>query len=79
MPKNNQIHTVQNPKGGWDNKRPGAKRASSHHDTKAEAEKRGNVIAKNQQLEHVVHNKDGKISNPDSHGRDPNPPKDKKP
>lgn len=77
MPKTNQLHTVPNPKGGWDNKKTGAGRASSHHDTKAEAVERAKEIAKNQGLEHITHNRDGRISNPNSYGNDPCPPKDK--
>jgi hypothetical protein len=76
--KKKQIHTLPNPNGGWDNKKPGASRVSSHSDTKAEAEKIGGQIARNQNLEHITHNKDGKISNPDSFGNDPRSIKDKK-
>ena len=34
-------HVVPNPDGGWDVKRGGASRASSHHDTKSEAVQSG--------------------------------------
>ena len=33
--------------------------------------------SKEEHSELIPHRKDGKIQNPDSHGRDPNPPKDK--
>ena len=45
---------------------------------KKEAVDKGREISKNQDTELVIHNKNGKISNPDSHGNDPCPPKDKK-
>ena len=35
-------------------------------------------LAKKLKVEHVIHNKDGKISDKDSYGNDPFPPKDKK-
>lgn len=68
-------HVVPNPAGGWDVKRGGAGRASSHHDTKQEAVERGREISRNQGTEFRVHNKDGRIATSDSHGNDPNPPK----
>ena len=71
-------HLVPNPDGGWDVKRNGAERASAHAETKTEAEKLGREISRNQGTEFVIHGKDGKIQNPDSHGNDPNPPKDRK-
>lgn len=71
-------HVVPNSAGGWDVKRDGAKRASVHTDTKQDAIERGRVISQNQGTEFVIHNRDGKISNSDSHGNDPCPPRDKK-
>ena len=68
-------HIVTNPNGGWDVKKGGAKRASSHHDTKVEAVDSGRGISRNQGTELRIHNKDGKISSSDSHGNDPYPPK----
>ena len=68
-------HVVPNPEGGWDVKRGGAERASSHHGTKEAAIDRGREISRNQQTEFRIHNKDGKIADSDSHGRDPHPPK----
>ena len=68
-------HVVPNPDGGWDVKRGGAGRASSHHDTKQEAIDRGRKISRNQNTEFRIHNKDGRIASSDSHGGDPFPPK----
>ncbi|MFA6507784.1 MAG: DUF2188 domain-containing protein [Treponemataceae bacterium] len=71
-------HLVPNSDGGWDVKRNGAERASFHAETKAEAEKAGREISRNQRTEFVIHGLDGKIQQSDSHGNDPNPPKDHK-
>ena len=62
-----QHHVVPSPKGGWDVKRAGAKRASAHTATKSEAVERARVISRNQQTEMVVHKFNGQIQNPDSH------------
>jgi hypothetical protein len=64
------VHVGPNPGGGWDVKREGAGRASVHSETKQPAVDRGREIAQNAGAELVVHNKDGKIGQKDSHGRD---------
>ena len=69
-------HVVPNPDGGWDVKRNNVGRASAHTDTKDQAVHIGRTISQNQKTELVIHNKNGKISNPDSHGNDPCPPRD---
>ena len=75
MPKKiNTHHVVPNPNGGWDVKRGGAKRATSHHKTKKEAIDSARVTSRNQKSELKIHNLDGKISGSDSHGNDPFPP-----
>jgi hypothetical protein len=76
MAKRNTHHVVPNSKGGWDVKKGGAQRASGHFDTKKEAEAAGREISRNQGTEFVIHGKDGVIRRSDSHGHDPNPPKD---
>ena len=68
-------HVVPNPEGGWDVKRGGAQRASSHHETKQDAISRGREISRNQSSELRIHNKNGRIAQSDSHGNDPFPPK----
>ncbi|WP_136661628.1 DUF2188 domain-containing protein [Nitratireductor sp. XY-223] len=76
MPKGPKTHhVVPNPKGGWDVKRGGASRASSHHETKREAIDAGRSVSRNQGTEFRIHNRDGKIASSDSHGSDPFPPK----
>ena len=68
-------HVVPNAGGGWDVKRGGADRASGHYETKQEAVQQAREISRNQQTELRIHNRDGRIAQSDSHGRDPNPPK----
>lgn len=70
-------HVVPNPKGGWDIKKGGSNKASLHTDKKQDAIDAGRKISQNQKTEFIIHNKDGRISQADSHGGDPNPPKDK--
>lgn len=75
----NEHHVVPNKnKGGWDIKKSGSERSSKHFETKVEAVNAARKISQDQGTELVVHNKDGKIALKDSHGKDPNPPKDKK-
>jgi hypothetical protein len=56
---------------GWQVKRDGGKRASRVTETKAEAEKLGREISRNQETELQVHRKDMTIERSDSHGNDP--------
>lgn len=71
-------HVVPDPDGGWNVKRGGADRASGHFERKSEAVKWGREVSRNQGTELRIHNRDGRISQSDSHGHDPNPPKDKR-
>ena len=70
-----QVHVTPSPRGGWNVKLNNAERASSHHDTKAEAEKAGRAKSRQIDAELVIHNKDGRIARKDSHGNDPFPPR----
>ena len=64
---------------GWQVKRDGADRASSIHDTKAEAVRAGKDLAKTSGGELRIKGKDGRIQNSNTYGpHDPNPPKDRK-
>lgn len=75
MSKAKSHHVVSNPNGGWDVKKGGAERASGHFGNKSDAVDAGRQISRNQQTEFVIHGKDGKIQQKDSHGNDPHPPK----
>ncbi len=68
-------HIVPDSKGGWNVKRGGAERASKHFDTKSDAVDWGRDVSRNQNTELRIHNKNGQISQSDSHGNDPSPPK----
>jgi hypothetical protein len=59
---------------GWAVRGAGNDRATSVHSTQAEAIDRARSIAQNQQSELLIHGRDGRIRERDSHGRDPFPP-----
>ena len=77
MPRD-EHHIIPSRDGGWYVKRNGATRASAQRETKSEAMKIGRQISKKQGTEMIVHGRDGRIQNPDSHSNDPCPPRDKK-
>lgn len=72
MAKRNQ-HVVLHP-DGWAVKPERAGRASSVHETQQQAIDRGREIARNQGVELLIHGRDGRIRERDSHGHDPFPP-----
>ncbi len=74
MPRKSH-HVVHDPNGGWNVKRSSADRASSHVRTKEEAIDIARKISQNQGTELVIHNKNGRIAQSDSHGHDPYPPR----
>lgn len=74
-------HVVPSEGGGWDVVTPGGQRASSHHETQADAIDRGRVIVHNAGGgEVVIHGRDGSIRDSDTvaPGSDPYPPRDRK-
>lgn len=71
------VHVVPH-KDGWATKKEGASRVGTVTDTQKEAIQRAQQQAKRENVEVVIHRKDGKIRDSDSYGNDPNPPKDKK-
>lgn len=73
MTKRNQ-HVVPH-EDGWAVKGANSERASSVHDTQREAIDRGREIARNQKTELLIHGRDGRIRERDTHGNDPFPPK----
>lgn len=60
---------------GWAVKGEGNSRATKVTSTKKEATDAARQISRNQGSELIIHNRDGRISSRDSHGRDPFPPK----
>ena len=68
-------HVTPHPDGGWQVKGAGSQKATVRTDTQAEAIQIARGIARNQESELVIHGRDGRIREKDSHGHDPYPPK----
>jgi len=80
MPNNNpsdDYHVVPRD-GEWAVQRAGGERASSVHQTQADAIDSGRRLAQQSQGELRIHRPNGQIRDSDSYGNDPNPPKDTK-
>jgi uncharacterized protein DUF2188 len=60
---------------GWAVRGEGNFRDTSHHRTQGDAIGAAREIARNQGGEVVIHARDGRIREKDSHGRDPYPPR----
>ncbi|MBK5260958.1 MAG: DUF2188 domain-containing protein [Peptostreptococcaceae bacterium] len=71
-------HVVPNLSGGWSVKKGGSTKATKNFDVKEAAVKFGKQVAIHQKSELVVHKRDGTIQNPNSNGKDPSPPKNRK-
>lgn len=72
-------HVLKNVGGGWNAKREGANRISSHHHTQQEAEAAAKHYASGAGGGEVrIHGVDGKIRDSDTvpPANDPNPPRD---
>jgi len=68
-------HVVPGPDNNWKIIQGGAERASAYFPYKKDAVNRAREISQNLGSELVIHNQNGKISQSDSHGNDPCPPK----
>jgi hypothetical protein len=68
-------HVVPATNGGWNVKRGGGQRASGHYEIKSVAIDVAREISRHQHSELVIHNRNGRISQSDSHGNYPHPPK----
>jgi hypothetical protein len=78
MKKSKSIHTVYDKKENvWKTISAESKKSLKNAKTKDKAMKNSIREAKKRKVEHVIHNKDGKISDRDSYGNDPFPPRDK--
>ena len=64
------VHTVHRD-GRWFNEVEGGSRASNSADTKAEAQAKGRDMARRRKVEHLIHDKDGRIVTRNSYGSDP--------
>ncbi len=75
MTKRVVFHVVPSSEG-WSVNREGASRASSNHQTKAEAVDRARGFAQSESLGQVkIHGTDGRIQEERTYGKDPYPPK----
>ncbi len=77
MAKGTNRHVTKRPSGNWANKIEGADRASSLHNTQADAiNSARDGLKKSGGGELIIHGTDGKIRAKDTvpHGNDPNPP-----
>ena len=72
MAKNQHVVPVGNK---WGIKGEGNSKYTRVTNTQREAVEKARTIARNQQSELVIHGKDGRIREKDSHGHDPFPPK----
>lgn len=70
-------HVVPNKNDGWSVRKSGSSRASKVFDTKKDAIDYAKGQAKKEKSELYIHKKDGTISDKNSYGNDPCPPKDK--
>ena len=61
--------------GGWQNKIEGNQRASNTAPTKAEAQAKGRTMAQRLETEHKIQNREGRITERNSYGKDPFPPR----
>jgi hypothetical protein len=77
MAKKNQ-HVVPTRDGNWGVRGEGNSKLTKKTPTQSEAINVANQISKNQGSETVIHRRDGRIRDKDSHGNDPCPPKDQK-
>ena len=66
------VHVIHR-KDGWAVRQDGRPRAKTYA-TKDEAVKEGRRLAREHHAEHIIHNRDGRIVERDSYGRDPFPP-----
>jgi len=71
-------HVVPAIDGGWTVKKSGSDRASKHFRTKEDAESWGRTQSIKERSELVIHRRDGTISEKNSYGGDPHPPRDRK-
>jgi len=75
MPKKPAVVTGPHPGGGWQNKVEGNERASNVAPTKGQAQVKGRQMAIERKTEHKIQNQKGQITERNSYGHDPYPPK----
>lgn len=75
MSKKGDYWTSQRTDGSWMVKKTGATRASSVHDTQADAWKEARRLARGAQSEAFLKGRDGTIRARNTYGQDPYPPR----
>ena len=60
-------HVVPNSDGGWNVKRGGGQRTFRHYDIKIDAISVAREVSRHQHSELVIHNRNGRIAQSDSH------------
>lgn len=73
---NKSYHVTPNKDGSWNVKGSGDQQASSKYEIQSEAIEQATKIAKKNNSELFIHDKDGKIRERNSYGNDPYPPKE---
>jgi len=63
---------------GWAVRGEGNEKDTSRHPTQADAANAARDIARNQESEVVIHDRQGRIRDRDSYGNDPHPPIDRR-
>lgn len=76
MAKRN-VHVVP-ANGEWAVRRGGSERASRVENTQRQAIEQANRIGQRERVEVIIHGRDGRIREKNSHGNDPFPPRDKR-
>jgi Uncharacterized protein conserved in bacteria (DUF2188) len=66
------VHTVPH-EGGWANKVEGGQRASNTAPTKSEAQATGRDMARDRGVEHLIHNRSGRIGERNTYPRSRDP------
>lgn len=69
------VVTGPHPDGGWQSKVEGNRRASNVAPTKTQAQAMGRQMAIERKTEHKIQNQRGQITERNSYGGDPYPPK----
>ncbi len=72
--KKRNIHVVPHQKG-WAIRRENSKRVDKITTTQKEAEDKARELARRDQVELLIHGRNGKIRERDSYGNDPFPPR----
>jgi hypothetical protein len=71
MPDRHNVHVVPHDHEGWLVRRENQEEPIGQFRTQEEAQEEARRIAREEQVEYVLHNRHGQIREKDSHGHDP--------